>query len=185
MRATQFFAAGLVAVAALSLNGAALAQAVEMGAKPSVQDVTDALAPKAGAVKGARTRAIVFGSTQQPVHEPPPTARFRVEFELNSAELTLGAKQTLAVLGQALAGDQLSQFRFKIAGHTDARGSDDTNASLSARRAESVRRFLSDNFGIAPMRLVPEGYGASQPLDPQNPFDGRNRRVEIINIGSN
>lgn len=178
MRPTLLFA-GLAAVAMLTSGSLAHAQAVEMGAQPSVQDITNALSPKP-----ARTRAIVFGGNQQPVHEPPPTARFRVEFELGSAELTPAAKETLKVLGEALAGDKLADFRFKIAGHTDARGSDDINASLSARRADTVKRFLSENFGIKPSRLVPEGYGASQPLDPANPLDGRNRRVEVINVGS-
>lgn len=185
MRPTLFVAAGLVTAAAFGFSASpALAQAVEIGSKPSVQDITSALAPKPG---GARTRAIVFGNSQQPVHAPPPppTARFRIEFELNSAELTPAAMQTLSVLGQALAGNELSQFRFKIAGHTDARGSDELNSSLSVRRAESVRRYLSDNFGIAPARLIPEGYGSTQPLDPNHPMDGRNRRVEVINIGAN
>lgn len=182
MRPTTIFVLGLVM--AVAASGAAFGQAVEMGAKPSLQDINNALVPKDGAgIKGLRTRSIVFGNQQQPVHEPP-TARFRVEFELNSAELTPAAKETLAVLGQALAGDQLAQFRFKIAGHTDARGSDDLNANLSARRADSVRRYLSERFAIAPSRLISEGYGASQLLDPANPLDGRNRRVEIINIGT-
>ena len=182
MRPTPYFALSLIL--AVTASGPAFAQAVEMGATPSVQDINSALTPKAGAVSGQRTRSIVFGGQQQPVHEPPPTARCRVEFELNSAELTPAAKQTLSVLGQALTGDQLSQFRFKIAGHTDARGSDETNASLSARRAESVQHYLSENFGISPSRLISEGYGSSQPLDPAHPLDGRNRRVEIINVGA-
>ena len=182
MRPTTFFALGLMM--AVASSSAAFAQAVEMGAKPSLQDINNALVPKDGAITGQRTRSIVFGNQpQQPVHEPP-TARFRVEFELNSAELTPAAKETLAVLGQAWAGDALALFRFKIAGHTDARGSDDTNASLSSRRADSVRRYLSDRFGIAGSRLISEGYGSSQLLDPANPLDGRNRRVEIINIGA-
>lgn len=184
MRPTLFVAAGLVTAAVFGFSAApALAQAVEIGSKPSIQDITNALTPK----PGQRTRAIVFGNSQQPVHAPPPppTARFRIEFELNSAELTPAAKQTLAVLGQALAGNELSQFRFKIAGHTDARGSDELNSSLSIRRAESVRSYLSDNYGIAPSRLIPEGHGSSQPLDPGRPMDGRNRRVEVINIGGN
>lgn len=170
----------------LPAGAPAFAQAVEMGAKPSIQDINNALTPKPGATApaGQRTRSIVFGAQQQPVHEPPaPTARFRVEFELNSAELTPAARETLTVLGQALAGDQMAQFRFRIDGHTDARGSEELNASLSTRRAESVRRFLTDNFGIAPARLIAEGYGASRPLDPAHPLDGRNRRVEIVNIG--
>jgi outer membrane protein OmpA-like peptidoglycan-associated protein len=171
---------------ALSCGGPTFAQAVEMGAKPSLQDINNALSPKPGTAvpAGQRTRSIVFGAQQQPVHEPPaPTARFRVEFELNSAELTPAAKETLAVLGQALAGDQLAQFRFRIDGHTDARGSEELNANLSVRRADSVRRYLTDNFGIAASRLTAEGYGASRPLDPSHPLDGKNRRVEIVNIG--
>ena len=38
--------------------------------------------------------------------------------------------------------------------------------------------------GIARDRLEARGYGRSRPLVPADPFDGRNRRVQVTIIGS-
>lgn len=69
----------------------------------------------------------------------------------------------------------------EVAGHTDSRGSDDYNASLSQRRAEAVRNYLISK-GIAAERLTAKGYGESQPVADNATDEGRfkNRRVELI-----
>ena len=53
---------------------------------------------------------------------------------------------------------------------------------LSQRRAESVRTYLIDKFGINGGKLVAKGYGESQPIATNDTEAGRqkNRRVEII-----
>ncbi len=76
--------------------------------------------------------------------------------------------------------------RVMVAGHTDSKGGAEYNENLSARRAESVRRYLIRK-GIAPDRLVAKGYGESRPLVSNYKRDGsddpvgraRNRRVEF------
>ncbi len=45
-----------------------------------------------------------------------------------------------------------------------------------------LSRYLVTQFGIAPARLSAKGYGKSQLLDPANPEDGVNRRVQVINV---
>jgi outer membrane protein OmpA-like peptidoglycan-associated protein len=71
---------------------------------------------------------------------------------------------------------------FLIGGYTDAVGSDDDNLSLSDRRAESVARVLTDEFGIPAENLVTQGYGEQYLLiDTQEP-ERRNRRVEFQRI---
>jgi len=69
-----------------------------------------------------------------------------------------------------------------IAGHTDNVGTDAYNQKLSQRRAESVRTYLIDKFGINGGKLVAKGYGESQPIATNDTEAGRqkNRRVEII-----
>lgn len=70
----------------------------------------------------------------------------------------------------------------EIGGHTDSRGSDAYNKSLSERRAQSVRQFLI-NEGVEPERLTAVGYGEEVPLvfpDDTPEKQARNRRVEFL-----
>lgn len=71
---------------------------------------------------------------------------------------------------------------FLIAGFTDAVGSDTDNLSLSDRRAESVARVLTDEFGVPPENLVTQGYGEQDPLVLTQEPEIRNRRVEFSRI---
>jgi outer membrane protein OmpA-like peptidoglycan-associated protein len=68
----------------------------------------------------------------------------------------------------------------EVAGHTDDRGADSYNQTLSERRADSVARYLSSR-GIDGMRLIPVGYGESRPAADNATAGGReqNRRVEL------
>lgn len=67
-----------------------------------------------------------------------------------------------------------------IEGHTDSVGSLDGNMKLSQRRADSVRRYLVDKFGIAPERLTAVGYGPKKPVADNQTTEGKqkNRRIE-------
>jgi outer membrane protein OmpA-like peptidoglycan-associated protein len=71
---------------------------------------------------------------------------------------------------------------FLVAGHTDSVGSDEDNLSLSDRRAETVARVLTDEFGVPPENLVTQGYGEQDLLIPTDQPEIRNRRVEFMNI---
>lgn len=101
-----------------------------------------------------------------------------VTFELNSAELTADARQTLLRVVEALRGEP--NLRAEIAGHTDSSGADDYNLNLSQRRAESVQQFLVSQ-GIDRSRLEARGYGETRPVADNNTAAGRerNRRVEF------
>ncbi|MEJ2721013.1 MAG: OmpA family protein [bacterium] len=67
-----------------------------------------------------------------------------------------------------------------VSGHTDSKGDEDYNFTLSERRALSVRNYLIDT-GIPPVRIETVGYGEFRPLVPNDTEEGRriNRRVEI------
>jgi outer membrane protein OmpA-like peptidoglycan-associated protein len=69
--------------------------------------------------------------------------------------------------------------QFRIAGHTDARGSDEYNLRLSQLRAEEVMRYLVRDCGIAPNRLQALGLGKSLLLNAADPLAPENRRVEF------
>ena len=55
--------------------------------------------------------------------------------------------------------------RVVIEGHACALGTDDYNLALSDRRAESIERWLIQNQGVPPERLVTVGWGERQPKE--------------------
>ncbi|MEK6542043.1 MAG: OmpA family protein [Pseudomonadota bacterium] len=67
-----------------------------------------------------------------------------------------------------------------IYGHTDTRGSDIFNQSLSERRAVSVSNYLS-NLNVQQQRIATRGFGETQLKCAETSDDGLrcNRRVEI------
>ena len=107
------------------------------------------------------------------------TVDLAVFYEFDSANLTPQAKALLTDLGRALTSSRLAGSIFLLAGHTDAKGSKPYNQSLSERRAVEARRFLVENFGIRPDRLIVVGFGEEYLADPARPNDPINRRVEI------
>jgi OOP family OmpA-OmpF porin len=70
-----------------------------------------------------------------------------------------------------------------LEGHTDIRGTEAYNLDLSKRRAESVKSYLVDKFGISSSRISTKGFGYSQPVATNKTDEGRqqNRRV-VANI---
>jgi outer membrane protein OmpA-like peptidoglycan-associated protein len=133
-------------------------------------------------------RGIVVGGTDA-ASSPEPAASgwiddLRVTFPFDSAEITPDAKRNLDILGEALLDGRLTADRFEIAGHTDGLGDENYNASLSERRAQAVVEYLQVNFAITPERLLGRGYGETYLVNPDDPSDPENRRVEILNLGS-
>jgi outer membrane protein OmpA-like peptidoglycan-associated protein len=110
---------------------------------------------------------------------PQHSIDLQVFFALDSYELTWRAREDLAALGHALTSSALRPHRYLIAGHTDTSGDDAYNLWLSERRAESVARFLVENFPIDPQRLVAVGFGETRLKTPGNPTAAINRRVEV------
>jgi flagellar motor protein MotB len=49
------------------------------------------------------------------------------------------------------------------------------------RRAEAVKRFLSEKYGIDASNLVTVGYGKTRLKNPSGPLSSENRRVQVIN----
>ncbi|HEY9081136.1 OmpA family protein [Magnetovibrio sp.] len=113
---------------------------------------------------------------------PAPSINIKVFFEFDSAILKPEAMDVLDNLGEALTYGELNNYRFQIAGHTDAVGSEGYNQKLSQHRAKSVLDYLVTTFGIDPARVDPVGYGESQLLDPENPEGDINRRVQVTRL---
>ncbi|MFN3202888.1 MAG: OmpA family protein [Bradymonadia bacterium] len=105
----------------------------------------------------------------------------RVYFATNSAKIKRVSFPLLDEVAAVLK--QIPSIRrIRVEGHTDARGSDTANQKLSQRRAESVLRYLTEQGGISPDRLVAQGFGESRPIDTNDTREGRarNRRVQFV-----
>jgi OOP family OmpA-OmpF porin len=91
------------------------------------------------------------------------------------------------MLGKVLTAPQYRAYRVQVEGHTDNIGSDAYNQRLSEKRAQSVKRYLIHHFSIPSDRLVVKGLGESRPIESNDTTEGRdkNRRVEVVNLGTN
>jgi outer membrane protein OmpA-like peptidoglycan-associated protein len=103
----------------------------------------------------------------------------KIEFDTGKATIK---KNSFAILDEVVsllkANPGIKKIR--IEGHTDSRGGRDMNMKLSADRAASCLKYLTDH-GIDAGRLVSEGFGPDKPIDDNKTEPGRqkNRRVEF------
>jgi len=113
---------------------------------------------------------------------PDQTSRFILfilYFERNTTKLTHGSNDLLSQVQKTIKSRNSNEVY--VVGHTDLVGTEAYNASLSSRRANTVRDLLVSS-GIKPKTLFVSSYGKARPLVPtkdQVP-EPRNRRVEII-----
>ena len=85
----------------------------------------------------------------------------RVFFETDSSELTEQARATLDKQTQWLSN--YNRYAFTIEGHADERGTREYNIALGARRAQTVREYLTTR-GIAAARMRTISYGKERPV---------------------
>jgi outer membrane protein OmpA-like peptidoglycan-associated protein len=73
-----------------------------------------------------------------------------------------------------------------IEGHTDNRGAATRNLEISQRRAQSIKKYFTNTFGISPKRITAEGFGETKPIASNKTPEGRwkNRRVLVILYGN-
>ena len=101
-----------------------------------------------------------------------------VNFGFDSSNLTSAAMANLDKLAEVLKNNP--DTNINIYGHTDSKGSDEYNLSLSDRRAAAVKSYLASK-GIASSRMIPMGVGEKEPIASNDTDAGRaqNRRVEF------
>jgi len=135
----------------------------------------------AGQVNLGAARGICIGTAEECRAKmdatPPKGLDMLVNFDLDSAALTVDARAKLDEFAKALKDEKLRDLHFRVEGYTDASGSELYNEKLSERRAESVTQFLVAK-GIDGSRLRAVGFGESHPRS-ADPYDPVNRRVEM------
>ncbi len=101
-----------------------------------------------------------------------------INFETGSARIAGNSSELVNQIGDALKG--CAGTSIEVAGHTDARGNDASNLTLSEARAKAVVDALSAR-GVAASQLTAKGYGETKPLDSSNTAEGdaKNRRIEF------
>jgi OOP family OmpA-OmpF porin len=107
-------------------------------------------------------------------------ATINIKFDFDKSVVKPQYHQELAKFAEVLQNHP--EVKLIIEGHTDDVGKDEYNQKLSERRAESVRAYLVQKFGIAEDRLTAKGYGEARPVYDNRVAVGRakNRRVEAV-----
>jgi outer membrane protein OmpA-like peptidoglycan-associated protein len=102
-----------------------------------------------------------------------------VLFASGKSELLPGAQNSLGQIAEALSSQ--SDKKVVVEGHTDSKGTEESNLALSRSRAASVGTFLVSR-GVPQDRVTTNGLGSSRPVADNATPEGRanNRRVEII-----
>jgi outer membrane protein OmpA-like peptidoglycan-associated protein len=113
-----------------------------------------------------------------------PNIDLEINFDYNSADISAKSLPTAQALGRALTNPDLKGSTFVVAGYTDAAGGEAYNQDLSERRADAIKRYLTDKFSIPGPDLVTVGYGKTKLKDPADPLSGVNRRVQVVNMAN-
>jgi outer membrane protein OmpA-like peptidoglycan-associated protein len=113
----------------------------------------------------------------------PQAVPVPITFEYAKTTFTPIGEQAIRELADALKEQRPGRIR--LVGHTDMRGSDETNMKLSAARAEAVAAYLKQ-AGLATV-IETAGVGSTEPIKlldsaglSQDDIFALNRRVEFI-----
>ncbi len=102
-----------------------------------------------------------------------------VNFDFDRYDLRPDAREILK--GHAAWLKANPQVTIEIEGHCDERGTDEYNLALGAKRADGVKRYLTD-LGITPNRLPTVSYGEELPLcrEHNEVCWAKNRRARFV-----
>lgn len=135
-------------------------------------------------VRNRATRSLSMGEREQiaTIADQRQSIDLEINFDYNSATIGAQARSAVDALGRALTNPDLKGSTFLLAGYTDAAGTEPYNQTLSERRADAVKRYLVEKFGVAGNDLVTVGYGETRLKKPDVPLDAANRRVQVVNM---
>ncbi|WP_426266932.1 OmpA family protein [Sphingomonas sp. LHG3443-2] len=112
-------------------------------------------------------------------------------FDFDKATLTPAAEEELRKAAEVIR--QSPPGNVRVIGHTDSKGDDAYNQTLSQARAQTVRDWFEQQVGVRQRRFEVSGQGEAAPVAPNTLADGKdnpagrtkNRRVEVIVPASN
>jgi len=103
-----------------------------------------------------------------------------INFKVGSWMLSKDAKAMLDDIANQAKGEK--GFVIEVRGFASSDGGENSNRTLSQKRAEAVMHYLAENHDIPLRRIVlPFGYGEAMPVADNSTRDGRkqNRRAEV------
>lgn len=170
----------VLAAAGMLIAGAAAAQTETgkiVGLEGKVIGLTERIEPI-----GGKTAALAIKETAEEVRIELAAD---VLFDFDKAEIRPEASDALRRVGDVIR--EQAKGGVTIVGHTDAKGTEAYNQTLSQRRANAVRDWLVKEAGLSGVRFQTSGEGARKPVAPNAKPDGsddpegrqKNRRVEI------
>ncbi|MFC1852575.1 OmpA family protein, partial [candidate division CSSED10-310 bacterium] len=115
-----------------------------------------------------------------PVVVPPKPPTFdNIYFAAGSARVDNIAKAILDEIALKMQGDE--RLYVIIQGHSDNRGSEQSNMKMGLKRANNAKDYLVQQHNIDPNRLETLSFGSSKPIGDNSTADGRaqNRRVDF------
>ena len=135
-------------------------------------------------LRNRKTRSLSLSEREEiaQIASSKPKIDLEIRFDYNSADISKDSTQAVQELGKALSQASLKGQTFVVAGHTDAVGGDEYHQGLSERRADTIKRYLTDKYGVNGSDLVTVGYGETKPKDASTPTDPANRRVQVVNM---
>src|SRR5271154_1999859 len=107
-------------------------------------------------IRGRTTRSLSNTEREEiaTIAKDKPNIDLEITFDYNSADISQKSMPAVQALGRALTNPDLKGSTFVVAGHTDAAGSEGYNQDLSERRADAIKRYLTDKYGIVGSDLV-------------------------------
>lgn len=124
--------------------------------------------------------------------DPSDSVHFPVEFDTNSAVLRPQGQKQLDLLAESMSKvrqrtrsmvSAKQKLVLRLVGHTDDRGTDDHNDTLSRERAEAAKQYLKQKWGFSEAELAIDAKGKREPVNSEQPCNDscrqQNRRVDV------
>lgn len=165
------------------LDGKEVASSGSMEVCPTTTRTYELLATGPG---GRATDAEIITVTV-PAPAPAPL-HLRIHFDFDESVIRPDAIDTMAIVARMMRDDPA--LRMRVEGHCDAKGSDEYNLALGERRAQSVRDYFVQRYGISPIRFDLISKGENEPIAANTLSNGNdnpagramNRRAEFVPI---
>jgi OOP family OmpA-OmpF porin len=116
--------------------------------------------------------------------EKEETVNLLIEFDFNKSVIKPEFYQNVNAVGEFMQKYPTASIR--VEGYTDSVGGKVFNKKLSQRRAEAVKKYIVDKFGIDAKRIKAIGYGEAKPVASNKTAEGRykNRRVQAYHTSA-
>jgi outer membrane protein OmpA-like peptidoglycan-associated protein len=144
-----------------------------------------AVSPAAMRGSAGATGGSARAASREPVAAPAPSGpSVNIPINFNTAS-TVVDRQTgpnVELLAHSLADPSLDGRQFTFIGHSDSRGGDQFNVSLSLQRAQAISQMVSTLEPTLKGRILVEGHGAREPIDLGSDENAMraNRRLQVL-----